>query len=108
MERLLRGDYDITIEACGQDALARISRGERFAAIVSDVMMPNMTGIELFEQLQRIAPDQAARVAFLTGGAFTQHAREQLQLLGVVQLDKPVAAKQLRACILRITSDAPP
>jgi CheY-like chemotaxis protein len=38
---------DITIALCGQDALDRITRGVRFDAIISDVMMPNMTGIEL-------------------------------------------------------------
>jgi len=107
IERLLRRDYDTTIEENGRDALARIARGERFAAIVSDIMMPNMTGIELFEELQQVAPDQAARLIFLSGGAFTQQARDRLQGLGVIQLDKPVAAQQLRACIQRITS-APP
>jgi CheY-like chemotaxis protein len=107
MERLLRRDYDTIIEESGHDALVRIARGERFAAIVSDIMMPNMTGIELFEQLQHVAPDQAARLIFLSGGAFTPQARERLDGLGVIQLDKPVAAKQLRACILRIASAQP-
>ena len=53
MERLLRRDYDVTVALCGQDALEHITRGARFDAIVSDVMMPNMTGIELLEELQR-------------------------------------------------------
>jgi CheY-like chemotaxis protein len=103
-QRLLRKDYDVTVAVCGKDALALIADGARFDAIISDVMMPNMTGIDLFEELQRIAPDQARRVVFLSGGAFTAQTRERLDQLGVPQLEKPVTAKQLRDCVLRIAS----
>jgi PAS domain S-box-containing protein len=105
-ERLLRKDYDVTVAVCGKDALALIAQGARFDAIISDVMMPNMTGIDLFEELRRMAPDQAQRVLFLSGGAFTAQTRERLDQLGVPQLEKPVTAKQLRDCVLRIVSDA--
>jgi PAS domain S-box-containing protein len=108
MERLLRRDYDITIALCGQDALDHITRGVRFDAIISDVMMPNMTGIELLEELQRMAPDQAQRLIFLSGGAFTARTRERLDELGVLQLEKPVSAKDLRASVIRIMNDVTP
>jgi CheY-like chemotaxis protein len=108
MERLLRRDYDITIALCGQDALDHVTRGDRFDAIISDVMMPNMTGIELLEELQRMAPEQAQRLIFLSGGAFTAHTRDRLDQIGVLQLEKPVTAKQLRACVLRIVNEARP
>jgi CheY-like chemotaxis protein len=104
MERLLRRDYDVTTAMCGQEAIAHITRGTRFDAIVSDVMMPNMTGIELLEQLQRVAPDQAPRLIFLSGGAFTPRTRERLDELGVLQLEKPVSAKDLRACVQRVVN----
>jgi PAS domain S-box-containing protein len=108
MERLLRRDYDITIALCGRDAIDHIARGARFDAIVSDVMMPNMTGIELTEELQRIAPDQARRLIFLSGGAFTAQTHERLHALGAPQLEKPVTARELRACVQRVVTDAPP
>jgi two-component system, cell cycle sensor histidine kinase and response regulator CckA len=106
IERLLRRDYDVTIARCGQDAIDHIARGVRFDAIVSDVMMPNMTGIELLEELQRTVPDQAHRLIFLSGGAFTAQTRERLDQLGAPQLEKPVTAKELRACLVRIVRDA--
>jgi PAS domain S-box-containing protein len=106
IERLLRRDYEIMIASCGQDAIGLIAGGTRFDAIVSDVMMPNMTGIELLEELQRDWPDQAARVIFLSGGAFTAQARERLETLGAPQLEKPVSAKELRACVSRVARGA--
>jgi PAS domain S-box-containing protein len=105
MERLLRRDYDITIALCGREAIEHISRGTRFDAIVSDVMMPNMTGIELIEEIRRIAPDQADRLIFLSGGAFTAQTRERLDELGAPQLQKPVTAKELRAWVTRIVTE---
>jgi signal transduction histidine kinase/ligand-binding sensor domain-containing protein/ActR/RegA family two-component response regulator len=106
MGRLLGRDHDISIALCGRDALDLIDRGARFDAIVSDVMMPNMTGIELLEELRRIAPGQAQRLIFLSGGAFTAQSRERLDALGVPQLEKPVTAKELRACVLRVVTEA--
>jgi CheY-like chemotaxis protein len=105
MERLLRRDYDVTIALCGKDALDHIARGVWFDAIVSDVMMPNMTGIELLEHLQRVAPAQAGRLVFLSGGAFTAQTRERLEQLGVLLLEKPVTAKDLRATVSRIATE---
>jgi CheY-like chemotaxis protein len=108
IERLLRRDYDITVALCGQEAIEHIARGMRFDAIVSDVMMPNMTGIELIEEVRRLAPEQAERVIFLSGGAFTAQTREQLDQLGAPQLEKPVTANELRACVKQVAGAARP
>ena len=108
IERLLRRDYDITVALCGREAIEHVEKGERFDAIVSDVMMPNMTGIELIDELQRVAPDQAHRMIFLSGGAFTEQTRERLAHSGAPQLEKPVTAKQLRACLSQIVEGVSP
>jgi CheY-like chemotaxis protein len=108
IERLLRRDYDITIARCGKEAIDHIVAGGRFDAIVSDVMMPNMTGIELVEELQRLAPDQAQRLIFLSGGVFTPQTRERLEQIGAPQLEKPVTAKELRACVKQLMNDIGP
>ena len=38
-------------------------------------MMPGMTGMDLHEALATAAPASAARMVFLTGGAFTARAQ---------------------------------
>lgn len=102
LSRALRRDHQITVESCGRDALRRIADGARFDAIVSDVMMPNMTGIELLEELMRVAPDQARRLIFLSGGVFSAQTRVRLDELGAPQLAKPVDTNELRSCVLRV------
>jgi PAS domain S-box-containing protein len=105
-ERLLRRDYEVTVALCGEDAMDLIARGARFDAIISDVMMPNMTGIELVEELQRVAPEQAQRLIFLSGGVFTEQTREALDRIGAPYLEKPITANELRGWVVRIAKRA--
>jgi PAS domain S-box-containing protein len=99
LARVLRRDHDVVAAACGAAALEQVRGGATFDAIVSDVMMPNMTGLELLEELLQIAPAQARRMIFLSGGVFTAETRARLDELGAVQLEKPVSAQQLREAV---------
>jgi len=44
-------------------------------------MMPELTGMELHAQLLDLAPDQADRMVFVTGGAYTEMAQRFLARL---------------------------
>ena len=82
----------------GRDALAACTRAD-YDAIVCDVLMPAVTGMELYDQLRATAPALAARIVFVTGGAFTDEARAFLARVPNPVLEKPVAADALRAAI---------
>ncbi|HEX3766450.1 MAG TPA: two-component regulator propeller domain-containing protein [Kofleriaceae bacterium] len=99
LERMLQTDYDLTLVACGATALEHITAGNRYDAIITDVMMPNMTGIELFDRLQLLSAEQASRVIFLTGGVFTPQTQARLEAAGNPQLQKPIGAQELRTCV---------
>jgi CheY-like chemotaxis protein len=62
-------------------------------------MMPVLTGIELHEALVRVAPDQADRIVFMTGGAFTPRAREFLSKAPNLRLEKPFDLGHLLALV---------
>ena len=53
--------------------------GTRYDVILCDLMMPQITGMELHAEVLRLDPAQAARIVFLTGGAFTPSARDFLR-----------------------------
>jgi CheY-like chemotaxis protein len=53
-----------------------------------------------------MAPEQAQRVVFLTGGAFTPAAREFLDTVPNPIVEKPFDPKSLRAIIAQFTSAA--
>jgi CheY-like chemotaxis protein len=96
---MLGKEHDVTTLGNAGDALARILAGERFDVILCDLMMPQMTGMELYEQLNRAAPDQAQQIVFLTGGAFTPAARTFLDAVPNQRLEKPFETLQVRALI---------
>src|SRR5260370_21228013 len=88
--RSLSEPHDIFVTTQGEEALQWIVAGERFDAILSDLMMPDMSGMELHRELQTIAPDHAARMIFLTGGAFTSAAREFLDAVANPPVQQPM------------------
>jgi PAS domain S-box-containing protein len=105
--------HDVTVLSNGSDALAAIARGERFDAILCDLMMPGMTGVEFHGVLSRDYPSQAAALMFLTGGAFNQETAAFLASVRNPQLSKPFDVVTLRNQVdahlnARRGSDRPP
>jgi CheY-like chemotaxis protein len=97
--RSLASEHDVALAGSASDALERVTGGERFDVIICDLMMPQMTGMELHAALSRVAPDQAARVVFVTGGAFTAGARAFLDAVPNQRIEKPFETQQLRAVL---------
>jgi PAS domain S-box-containing protein len=99
---LLDPFHDVTSEQRADAVLQRIVRGERFDVILCDLMMPQMTGMDLHDTLRTVAPDQADAMLFLTGGAFTARAREFLGRLPEAVIEKPVDPAALLARVARM------
>lgn len=97
--RSLAQDHEVTIVFNAEDAHQRIVSGERYDVIICDLMMPQMTGMDLHAELFRTAPEQAARMVFLTGGAFTPGARSFLDDVPNQRIDKPFEIQHIRAII---------
>jgi len=99
VRRTLSSIHDVTIASSTRDALDRIVRGERFDVILCDLMMPQQTGMDLHAELERTAPDQAERMVFMTGGAFTPRARAFLDAHPNRLLEKPFDGDRLRGLV---------
>src|SRR5438270_3173810 len=85
----LAGLHEVMTTQDARQALEWIAAGHRFDLILCDMMMPLMTGMEFHMRLATLAPEQANRVVFMTGGAFTPRAREFLARLPNLRLEKP-------------------
>jgi signal transduction histidine kinase len=94
---LLSPEHEVTAVPRAADALVRLTAGEPFDVILCDLMMPEMNGIELYEQLPSAVRE---RFVFVTGGAFTPQARAFLADRAYV--DKPFTEEQLRRAIDRV------
>jgi PAS domain S-box-containing protein len=88
--------HDVTVMTDAREALAHIAAGARYDAIICDLMMPEMTGIEFHTELATQYPDQARAVIFLTGGAFTKETAMFLASVPNQQIEKPFDVGRLR------------
>jgi CheY-like chemotaxis protein len=101
LQRLLSNEHEVTVVASGRAALDRLCAGEQFDAIVSDLMMPGTSGVDLHAELRRIAPEQAERIIFLTGGVVSRRAQQFLESVANCWFEKPCNLQELRAAIRR-------
>jgi PAS domain S-box-containing protein len=99
LRRLLAAHCDVLPITNPREALRRIAAQERFDAILCDLMMPRMSGIEFYTELSALSPELARRTGFLTGGAVTPQARRFLQEHADISLEKPVELGKLRGLI---------
>jgi CheY-like chemotaxis protein len=97
--RTLSPEHDVATVTRAAEALARLRSGERYDVIFCDLMMPQMTGMDLHGELVAELPDQAARMIFLTGGAFTAAARRFLEQVPNARLEKPFDTRLLRKIV---------
>jgi len=103
---VLGEDHEVEVCTSARRALDRLDAGERYDAIVCDVMMPEMSGADFHSALVRLRPELAPEIIFLTGGAFTLQAREFLDRVTNPRLDKPFDSDCLRELVNRQVSRA--
>jgi CheY-like chemotaxis protein len=101
IKRLLGADHHVTTVTSAREGLSRLNGGERFDLILCDLMMPEMTGMDLYDELKQSAPDQAEKLMFMSGGAFTDDARAFLARSPNAVIDKPFKSAGLRQAVQR-------
>jgi len=55
--------------------------------------------MDVFTEMEKLAPDQAERMVFVTGGAFTTRAREFLERVPNARVEKPLDFQNLRVLL---------
>jgi PAS domain S-box-containing protein len=108
LQRTLSGDHAVTAVASAREALSLIRGGERYEAIFCDLMMPEMNGMDFFGVLRTQCPEQAARVIFLSGGAFTTRAAEFLRSVTNEAVEKPFDPGAVRQAVAHVMGSPHP
>jgi PAS domain S-box-containing protein len=103
MVRMLRGKHDVTSVSSGVAALELLtSAAPPPDVIVCDVMMPAMTGIELYQHIEARRPELARRFVFITGGTFTPQSEAFLARVSRPVLMKPFDWRAVLAAIAAV------
>jgi PAS domain S-box-containing protein len=104
IRRMLRGMHDVECVESGEAALARLRAGEHFDVVLCDLMMPVVSGRELYEQVRSMSSPLAERFIFITGGAFTAESSEFAASCPRPLLEKPLDKAQLLRAIASVAS----
>ncbi len=97
---VLGAEHEVTVKTNAADALALLHEEgpEAFDAVLCDLVMPGMTGFELFQTVQREQPELAARFLFMTGGLAPRRLGVQLSPQTPL-FEKPFELDQIRGTL---------
>jgi PAS domain S-box-containing protein len=99
----LQEDHDVIVVGSGADALTTLRAagdGKRFDAILCDLLMPVMTGAELFAIVRSELPEAAQRFIFMSGGYWASSESSPTGSQPV--LEKPFNLEQVRRVLLEV------
>ncbi|WP_163996951.1 ATP-binding protein [Pyxidicoccus caerfyrddinensis] len=88
LRRMLRG-HELITAANGREALEWLRTDRAFDVILCDLMMPELTGIDVYQAVRESWPGLHERIAFITGGAFTPDTQRFVEQVGNPLLTKP-------------------
>ena len=96
LRRVLRQVGTFSAASSGRMALEQIKEGQQPDLILCDLMMSDLSGVDLYEALQESHPDLAEKMIFITGGAFTERTRRFSEEHSERVLEKPISPEALR------------
>jgi len=86
---MLEGEHEVTTVASGREALRLLLSEPPFDVVFCDLMMPGVSGMDLFEAVRLNRPGIERRLVFMTGGAFTPEAARFLERVPNGRVEKP-------------------
>lgn len=99
IKRMLRKRHDVTVTTSGEAGLRALEGDGAFDAVICDLMMPGMTGMELYRVVEERWPELATRFLFISGGTSSSAAKAFVDSVSCPVLKKPMNPAELRASV---------
>ena len=105
VKTILEGSgHEVTTANSAAQALAAIRESEGFDLLISDVTMPGMNGMELYETLRKDNHPLHKRFVFITGWMPSSRMRELVEATGCPVLFKPFSKQSLESIVEQFNS----
>ncbi len=101
MTRILSKEFEVTGTTSAHRAIALAEQGT-FAAVLSDISMPEMNGFDFKDALLKVMPSLTGKVLFVSGGGNTLALDERL--VNTEHVPKPFTSMELLAAVRKIVS----
>jgi len=93
---LSKNNYEVTLAQSAEEALDKMAK-ESFALLISDIVMPNMNGLELLKLVKNEWP--LTKAIIMTAYASTDTAVKAIRLGALDYIPKPFTPDELRSTI---------
>lgn len=93
MQRMLKADFDVVATDQVHKAL-ELARADDISALIVDLVMPEMTGIEILQQVKATNP--LTEVIIVTGYASVRTAKQALRAGAYDYLERPFTRQELQ------------
>ncbi|MFL5347331.1 MAG: ATP-binding protein [Hyalangium sp.] len=103
-KRIIGRSHEVVVVQSGREALALLEKDDAFDRIFCDLMMADLTGMDVYEVLSSRRQDCLERFVFMTGGSFTERARTFLQTMPFTRIDKPFDPEHIRTLVAQAPS----
>ena len=108
-----RMGWEVTEAADGNAAIAllvgapgeAVSGAQSFEMVLSDIRMPGLNGIQLYERLKTARPDIVRRLVFSTGDVDGLETSDFVSTVGCPVVQKPFMLSELRDIAERLTRE---
>ncbi|MGZ5969605.1 MAG: response regulator, partial [Polyangiales bacterium] len=104
LHEVLAVDHEVTTLTTGARALELLLNGHESDVILCDILMPGMSGIDLYRALERERPALLDRMIFMSAASFMPRVTEFLEQVPNPRIEKPIDVAQLRE-LIRATND---
>lgn len=75
---LTKAGYDVTVIVDGQEGL-QAAKSNNYDIILLDIMLPNMTGVDLLKELRSQIPDLSAKIIITTNLEQKEETRAEIE-----------------------------
>jgi PAS domain S-box-containing protein len=106
MRELLDLEHDVLAATSAREALALVHAGADFDVIFCDLMMPGLSGVDLYERLRVLRPGIEQRIVLMTGGAFTARTTAFLASVDNRRIEKPFSLDLVERIVREMAADA--
>ncbi len=89
----------------GEEALGMI-KNERYSLILLDIKLPGLSGVELYDEIEKVAPSLQKRVLFITGDVIRADTKEFLRKTRAPYVTKPFDIAGLKEEVSRVIVSA--
>jgi len=91
--------FRITFAQSASGGLGRLQAGGRYDAILCDIHMPGMNGMQFYEEVAKVSQQLASRIIFITGGGYSAEVADFLERTHSPCLTKPLESEALRSAV---------